>query len=125
MPRTEYEGTEGMVLQPSSYYIDRDCIFKSSSLSVSGFMADELAATLPLGTLSWQDALCTQPVVLAQPATQVTCNMQEELIDERNRGTHPDLEQRPRQGAARLDRNRALSEHRLVARVREPSRTDP
>mgnify|MGYP001264614520 CR=1 FL=1 len=39
--------------------------------------------------------------------------MQEELIGARTRGKRPDIEQKPRQGTARLDRNRALSEHRV------------
>ena len=91
---------------------------KSLSLSVAGFMTGGLAATLPLGALSEQDTLCTQPISVAHPAAQVACHMQEELIDARTRGTHPDLEQRPRQGFSQLDRNRALSEHR-VGRVRQ------
>ena len=91
---------------------------KSLSFSFAGFMTGGLAATLPHGALTWQDALCTQPISVAQPAAQVTCHMQEELIDARTRGTHPDLEQRLRQGSSRLDRNRALSEHR-VGRVRQ------
>ena len=81
-------------------------------------MTDGLAATLPLGALSGQDALCTQPIGVAQPAAQVACHVQEELIDTHNRGTHPDLEQIPRHCSSRLDRNRALSEHR-VGRVRQ------
>ena len=87
--------------------------FKSFSLALAGFMTDGLAATLPHGALSSKDALCTQPIGMAQPVAQMTCHVQEALINARTRGIHPGLEQRPRQSAARLDRNRALSEHRV------------
>ena len=83
--------------------------FKSSSLALAGFMTDGLAATLPHGALSSKDALCTQPIGMAQPAAQMTCQVQEALINARTRGTHPGLEHRPREAVARLDRNRALS----------------
>ena len=92
--------------------------FKSSSLSVAGFMADELAATLPLSAPSDQDALCTRPIGLAQPAAEVTFHLFEKLIDARPRGLHPGLGQRRRQGFARSDRDRALSEPR-VGRARQ------
>ena len=82
--------------------------FKSFSLALAGFMTDGLAATLPHGALSSKDALCTRPIGMAQPAAQMTCHVQEALINARTRGTHPGLEQRPQ-----LDRNRALSEHRV------------
>ena len=87
--------------------------FKSSSLALAGFMTAGLAATLPHGALSSKDALCTRPISMAQLAAQMTCHVQEAFIDARTRGTHPYLEQRPRRSAARLDRNRALSEHRV------------
>ena len=87
--------------------------FKSSSLALAGFMTDGLAATLPHGALSSKDALCTRPIGMAQPAAHMTCHEQEALINARTRGTHPYLKQIPRQIAARLDRNRALSEHRV------------
>ena len=85
--------------------------FKSFSLALAGFMTDGLAATLPHGALSSKDALCTQPIGMAQPVAQMACHVQEALINARTRGTHPGLEHRPRQSAARLNRNRALSEH--------------
>ena len=87
--------------------------FKSSSLALAGFMTDGLAATLPHGALSSKDALCTQPIGMAQPVAQMTCHVQEALINARTRGIHPGLEHRPREAVARLDRNRALSEHRV------------
>ena len=87
--------------------------FKSFSLALAGFMTDGLAATLPHGALSSKDALCTRPIGMAQPAAQMTCHVQEALISALTRGIHPGLEQIPRQSAARLDRNRALSEHRV------------
>ena len=68
---------------------------------------------MPLGALSGQDALCTRPIGMAQPAAQVTFHLFEKLIDERFRGLHPGLGQRRRQGFARSDRDRALSEHRV------------
>ena len=43
----------------------------------------------------------------------MTCYLFEKLIDARLRGLHPGLEQRRRQGFARSDRDRALSEHRV------------
>ena len=76
-------------------------------------MTGGLAATLPLGARSGQDALCTWPIGMAQPAAQVTCFLFEKLIYARYRDLHPELEQRLRQGFARSDRNRALSEHRV------------
>ena len=76
-------------------------------------MTDKLAATLPHGALSGQDALCTRPIGMAQPAAQVTFHLFEKMIDARPRGLHPELEQRRRQGFARSDRDRALSEHRV------------
>ena len=53
---------------------------KSSSFSFAGFMTDKLAATLPHGALSGQDALCTQPIGMAQPAAQVTSHVYEGLF---------------------------------------------
>ena len=82
-------------------------------------MTDGLAVTLPHGALSGQDALCTRPIGLAQTAAQVTCHMQEELIEALIRGMHPGIEQRPRQGAAWLDGNRALSRASYVSRLRQ------
>ena len=96
---------------------------KSSSFSFAGFMTDKLAATLPHGALSGQDALCTQPIGMAQPAAQVTSHVYEGLFDARSRRRYPGLQQRHRQCAAGRTEVELSQSTASVEPDREPSRS--